>query len=37
MKPPEGSLCRALNKEGLKTIVTAVSGTIELKRRLNIT
>jgi hypothetical protein len=35
-KPPEGSLRWALNKQGPKTIVFAVSGTIELKRRLNI-
>lgn len=35
-KPPEGSLRWALNKPGPKTIVFAVSGTIELKRRLNI-
>ncbi len=35
-KPPEGSLRWALNKQGTKTIVFAVSGTIELKRRLNI-
>ncbi|MDX9902699.1 MAG: pectate lyase [Bacteroidales bacterium] len=35
-KPPEGSLRWALNKESPKTIVFAVSGTIELKRRLNI-
>lgn len=34
--PPEGSLRWALNKPGPKTIVFAVSGTIELKRRLNI-
>ncbi|MCU0459494.1 MAG: pectate lyase [Bacteroidales bacterium] len=36
VKPPEGSLRWALNKPGPKTIVFAVSGTIELKRRLNI-
>lgn len=36
VKPPEGSLRWALNKQGAKTIVFAVSGTIELKRRLNI-
>lgn len=35
-KPPEGSLRWALNKQGPKTIVFAVSGTIDLKRRLNI-
>ncbi|MDF1559791.1 MAG: pectate lyase [Bacteroidales bacterium] len=35
-KPPEGSLRWALNKQGPKTIVFAVSGTVELKRRLNI-
>ena len=35
-KPPEGSLRWALNKTGPKTIVFAVSGTIELKRRLHI-
>jgi len=35
-KPPEGSLRWALNKQGPKTIVFAVSGTIELKRRLHI-
>jgi pectate lyase len=35
-KPPEGSLRWALNKKGPKTIVFAVSGTIDLKRRLNI-
>lgn len=36
VKPPEGSLRWALNKTGPRTIVFAVSGTIELKRRLNI-
>jgi pectate lyase len=36
VKPPEGSLRWALNKPGPKTIVFAISGTIELKRRLNI-
>jgi len=36
VKPPEGSLRWALNKPGPKTIVFAVSGTIDLKRRLNI-
>ncbi|MCU0377299.1 MAG: pectate lyase [Bacteroidales bacterium] len=36
-KPPEGSLRWALNKPGPKTIVFAVSGTIELKRGLDIT
>lgn len=36
VKPPEGSLRWALNKQGPKTIVFAVSGTIDLKRRLNI-
>lgn len=36
-KPPEGSLRWALNKPGPKTIVFAVSGTIELKRGLSIT
>ncbi len=36
VKPAEGSLRWALNKPGPKTIVFAVSGTIELKRRLNI-
>ncbi len=35
-RPPEGSLRWALNKKGPKTIVFAVSGTVELKRRLNI-
>jgi len=35
-KPPQGSLRWALNKTGPRTIVFAVSGTIELKRRLNI-
>jgi hypothetical protein len=35
-KPLEGSLRWALNKKGPKTIVFAVSGTIELKRTLNI-
>jgi len=35
-KPPEGSLRWALNKPGPKTIVFAVSGTIDLKRTLNI-
>jgi len=35
-KPPEGSLRWALNKKGPKTIVFAVSGTIDLRRRLNI-
>ncbi len=36
VKPAEGSLRWALNKPGPKTIVFAVSGTIKLKRRLNI-
>ncbi|MGW8181663.1 MAG: pectate lyase family protein, partial [bacterium] len=36
VKPPEGSLRWALDKKGPKTIVFAVSGTIDLKRRLNI-
>jgi hypothetical protein len=36
VKPAEGSLRWALNKQGPKTIVFAVSGNIELKRRLNI-
>lgn len=36
VKPAEGSLRWALNKPGPKTVVFAVSGTIELKRRLNI-
>jgi hypothetical protein len=36
VKPKEGSLRWALNKPGPKTIVFVVSGTIELKRRLNI-
>ena len=36
VKPPEGSLRWALNKPSPKTIVFAVSGTIDLKRRLNI-
>ncbi|MFZ2285485.1 MAG: pectate lyase [Bacteroidales bacterium] len=36
VKPPEGSLRWALNKPGPKTIIFEVSGTIELKRRLNI-
>lgn len=36
VKPQEGSLRWALNKPGPKTVVFAVSGTIELKRRLNI-
>ena len=35
-KPPEGSLRWALNKQGPRTIVFAVSGTIELKRELSI-
>lgn len=35
-KPMEGSLRWALNKKGPKTIVFAVSGTIELKRQLSI-
>ena len=35
-KPPEGSLRWALNKTGPRTIVFAVSGTIELKRALSI-
>ncbi len=35
-KPPEGSLRWALNKTGPRTIVFAVSGTIELKRQLSI-
>ena len=36
VRPPEGSLRWALNKPSPKTIVFAVSGTIDLKRRLNI-
>jgi len=36
VKPPEGSLRWALNKQGPRTIVFAVSGTIDLKRRLHI-
>lgn len=36
VKPREGSLRWALNKPGPRTIVFAVSGTIDLKRRLNI-
>jgi len=36
VKPSEGSLRWAMNKPGPKTIIFAVSGTIELKRRLNI-
>jgi hypothetical protein len=36
VKPREGSLRWALNKPGPKTIVFAISGTIDLKRRLNI-
>lgn len=36
VSPPEGSLRWALNKKGPKTIVFAVSGTIDLKRRLHI-
>lgn len=36
VKPQEGSLRWALNKPGPKTVVFAVSGTIVLKRRLNI-
>jgi hypothetical protein len=36
VKPAAGSLRWALNKPGPKIIVFAVSGTIELKRRLNI-
>jgi pectate lyase len=35
-RPPEGSLRWALNKQGPRTIVFAVSGTIELKRALSI-
>ena len=35
-KPPVGSLRWALNKTGPRTIVFAVSGTIELKRKLTI-
>ena len=35
-KPPPGSLRWALNKSGPRTIVFAISGTIELKRRLTI-
>ena len=35
-KPTEGSLRWALNKQGPRTIVFAVSGTIELKRPLSI-
>ncbi|HNX66506.1 MAG TPA: pectate lyase [Bacteroidales bacterium] len=35
-KPPEGSLRWAVNKQGPRTIVFAVSGTIELKRSLSI-
>jgi pectate lyase len=35
-KPPEGSLRWAVNKQGPRTIVFAVSGTIELKRELSI-
>ena len=36
VKPPEGSLRWALNKQGPRTIVFTVSGTIDLKRRLHI-
>jgi hypothetical protein len=36
VKPQEGSLRWALNKHGTKIIVFAVSGTIDLKRRLHI-
>lgn len=36
VKPPEGSLRWALNKQGPKTIVFAVSGTINLRKRLHI-
>lgn len=35
-KPPAGSLRWALNKQGPRTIVFAVSGTIELKKELSI-
>ena len=35
-KPPAGSLRWALNKTGPRTVVFAVSGTIELKRKLSI-
>jgi hypothetical protein len=35
-KPEEGSLRWALNKSGPRTIVFAISGTIELKRRLSV-
>jgi len=37
VKPPSGSLRWALNKKGPRTIVFAVSGTIELKGRLSVT
>jgi pectate lyase len=37
VKPPSGSLRWALNKTGPRTIVFAVSGTIELKGKLNLT
>lgn len=36
-KPPAGSLRWALNKTGPRTIVFAISGTIELKSRLEVT
>jgi pectate lyase len=36
VKPPSGSLRWALNKTGPRTIVFAISGTIELKARLNV-
>src|SRR5665647_1850425 len=35
-KPPDGSLRWALNKTGPRTVVFAVSGIIELKRKLSI-
>jgi pectate lyase len=37
VKPPSGSLRWALNKSGPRTIVFAISGTIELKGRMNVT